>query len=267
MKDELIKLVKSEDGIVRKKNTLREYLQAYILKTLYNNNFFQYCTFHGGTCLRFVHNTKRFSEDLDFALTKNQPEFSFDETINRLKIELEGSGYSIKIRGKSGTVVTALIRFSALLSELDLSHRKEEYFSIKIELDRNPPSGGNTQTDIINKYFMIGLTSYDLPTLYAGKINAILTREFTKGRDYYDLFWYLVTHKNLLPDFIFLKNALAQFGWNTDFPNQRTWKNKMVQVIQEVDWKIVSQDVEVLLEDPGEVDIFTKQNALNLLLK
>ena len=266
MKDELMKLVGSGHSTLQKKNIIREYLQAYILRSLYNNNFFQYCTFHGGTCLRFVYNIKRFSEDLDFALVKNHQKFNYDKTILKVQKELEDAGYSIKLKTKKKTVLSTLFRFSGLLFELNLSHRKEEYFSIKIEIDSSPPIGGITQIDIINKHFMIGLTCYDLPTLYAGKINAILTRNFTKGRDYYDLFWYLITYKNMIPNLDFLKNALTQFGWKANYPNQSTWKDKLIEVISEVDWKIIKKDVEILLEDIEELNLFTKENILNLLL-
>ena len=267
MKDELKKIVESGQGTIKKKNIIREYLQAYILRSLYNNNFFQYCTFHGGTCLRFVYNIKRFSEDLDFALVKGHQEFDFDKTILRVQRELEDTGYSIKLKSKKNAVFSALFRFPGLLFELNLSHRKEEYFSIKIELDSNPPVGGKTQINIINKHFMVGLTCYDLPTLYAGKINAILTRSYTKGRDYFDLFWYLITYKNMIPNINFLKNALTQFGWKEDYPDRSTWKKALIKVVSEVDWRIIKRDVELLLEDPKELKLFTKENLLNLLSK
>ena len=265
MKDELFKLVESGQSIGQKKNIIREYLQLYILRSLYNNNFFQYCAFHGGTCLRFVYDIKRFSEDLDFALVEDRRKFDFDKIIHKVKSELKDAGYSVGIKSKKKTVLSTLFRFSDLLYELNLSNRKEEYFSIKIEIDTEPPSKGTTQINIVNKYFMLGLKCYTLPTLYAGKINAILTRSYIKGRDYYDLFWYLITYKEMLPDFNFLKNSLTQFGWKGNFPDSSTWKQKLTDVILKAEWEIIRDDVELLLEDINELKLFTKENLLNLL--
>jgi predicted nucleotidyltransferase component of viral defense system len=120
--------------------------------------------------------------------------------------------------------------------ETGIAGPKVENIFIKIDLDIHPPAGAKTEKHIMNKHFMIGLTSYDLSTLAAEKINALLTRNYAKGRDYYDLFWYLTTHKNVVPNFEFLKNALVQFNWQGNMNQITDWKIAVSEKLLSTDW-------------------------------
>ena len=259
MKDELLTLVSSKDGYNTKLNIMREYLQAFILRILFKNNFFKHAAFLGGTCLRFIYDVKRFSEDLDFSLQLKEL-FDFDKTIRFLTTELENSGYSISIKIKKNSIYSALIKFPGILYEAKMSDRKEENLSIKIDLDTNPPAGARIKQHIINKHFLFGVTCYDLSTLFAGKINAVLTRNYAKGRDYYDLFWYMTTHRGLEPNIEFLKNALAQFNWQGNLNNNEDWKRAVIETTQHADWRKIQKEIELLIEDPYEMNVFTKDN-------
>jgi predicted nucleotidyltransferase component of viral defense system len=268
MKDELIQLLSGKEEYSLKVNTIREYLQAFILRILYKNNFFQQAAFLGGTCLRFIYNIKRFSEDIDFSLQKPK-DFEFEKIIKPLSNELRDSGYTIRVKIKKDGVYSAMLKFSELLFEAGMSHRKEENFSIKIEIDRQPPAGAQMETHIINKYFMSGVTCFNLATLLAGKINAVLTRNYIKGRDYYDLFWYLSTHKDLQPNIEFLKNAHIQFKGHENQADSdvKNWKSRVIEKVTSVDWKIIQKDMELLIEDRDDLSLFTKKNLLLLLNK
>lgn len=263
MKDELLALLSDKEGYNVKLNTMREYLQAFILRILFKNNFFKHTAFLGGTCLRFIHSIKRFSEDLDFSLLDRQS-FDFDSIIRSLSTELEDSGYPIKVKIKKNSIYSALLKFPGILYEAEMSDRKEENLSIKIDLDTHPPAGAKTEKHIINKHFMFGVTCYDLSTLFAGKINALLTRNYVKGRDYYDIFWYLTTHRGLEPNIEFLKNALAQFNWQGNLNDIGDWKSPVIETLQHTDWGKIQKEVELLLEDRFEMNVFTKDNFLLL---
>lgn len=263
MKNELLDLVSGKEGYNLKLNTMREYLQAFIMRILFKNNFFQHASFLGGACLRFIHGIKRFSEDLAFSL-RNQGH-DFEKSIGSLTVELEDSGYAINAKIKKATIYSVMYKFPALLYEARMSNRKEENISIKIELDTAPPSGAGTEKHIINKHFMLGITCYDLPTLLAGKINTILTRDYNKGRDYYDIFWYLVTHKEVEANIEFLRNALQQFNWQGKVENIKNWKSLLLEKLNVIDWAPLRKEVETLIEDRDELLVFTKDNLLNLL--
>jgi predicted nucleotidyltransferase component of viral defense system len=269
MKDELIRLLSGKEGYNAKLNTMREYLQAFILRILFRNDFFQHAAFLGGTCLRFVYNIKRFSEDLDFSL-QNPEAFEFENIIHVLINELKDSGYNTQVKIKKDGVYSAMNKFSGLLFEAGMSQRKEENFSIKIEVDMRPPGGAQTETQLIDKYFMSGVTCFNLPTLFAGKINAVLTRDYVKGRDYYDLFWYLTRHKNLQPNIEFLKNALGQFGQfeehgSEEAPGIENWKSRVIEKVTSVDWGKIQKEMELLIEDKEELKLFNKENFLLFL--
>ena len=270
MKDELIQLLSGKEGYNVKINTMREYLQAFILRILYKNDFFQYTAFLGGTCLRFIYRTSRFSEDLDFSLLSQTPgRFGFDDIIRVLINDLKDSGYQIGVKLKKDGVYSAMIKFAGLLFEAGMSHRQEENLSIKIDVDMRPPGGAQTEIHLIDKYFMSGVTCYNLPTLLAGKINAVLTRNYIKGRDYYDLFWYLTRHRNLQPNVEFLRNALVQFNWqekegDSDLEN---WKSHLIKQVTSADWKKIRHEVELLMEDREELKLFNKEDLLLLLDK
>ncbi len=264
MKEELLTLLSGKEGYNLKVNTLREYLQAFMLRILFKNNFFQHTAFLGGTCLRFIHAIKRFSEDLDFSLL-DASGFDYHKIVQTLSKELADAGYQVLVKTKSNSIYSSLFKFSDLLNEAGISNRRGENISIKIDLDTHPPAEAKTEKHIINRYFMVGVTSYDLSTLLAGKINALLTRNYAKGRDYYDLFWYLTTHKKLEPNFPFLKNALAQFNWQGNMRESRDWKIAVFETLQGVDWEKIQKEMELLIEDRESLALFTRENIIMLL--
>ncbi|MCP5048272.1 MAG: nucleotidyl transferase AbiEii/AbiGii toxin family protein [bacterium] len=96
-----------------------------------------------------------------------------------------------------------------------------------------------------------------------------MTRNYIKGRDYYDLFWYLGTHKGLSPNLEFLKNALRQFrGLESSLESDaENWKEQVVDILNSTDWGKILKEVELLVEDREELDLFTKENLLMLLHK
>jgi len=77
-----------------------------------------------------------------------------------------------------------------VLYETHLSPHKDEVIMIKLEIDCRPPIGYKTQLSLLSKGDMIAINHFDLPSLFAGKLHAILQRKYTKGRDYYDFLWY-----------------------------------------------------------------------------
>ena len=75
---------------------LREYLQVLILKELYRLEAGKKFCFTGGTYLRLVHQTKRFSEDLDFN-AKGLTKAEFENTLNKMRVALKKSGMDVRL--------------------------------------------------------------------------------------------------------------------------------------------------------------------------
>ena len=265
MKDYLLELVAKQSGYNAKLNAMREYLQAYTLRIMHDEGLFRTTAFLGGTALRFLYGLPRFSEDLNFSLAK-QNGYKFSALITKVKEELLQAGYNISAtHDEEKTVCKSFIRFEGLMYEAGISPLKSQKFSVKIEIDTNPPEGAVLKTDIVNKYFPISFLSYDLASLFAGKINALLCRKYTKGRDFFDLGWYLSKWKDLSPNFVLLANGLKQNGWKKEIPAPQSWRHLLYGVVKEADWKKVKQDVENFLENPRDLEIFTQENTLKLL--
>lgn len=245
---------------------MREYLQAYILKIMQDSGFFRKTAFVGGTALRFLYDLPRFSEDLDFSLVKKD-NFNFIAVIKKIKEELILAGYdNIEISyNDKKTVNHAFIKFSDLLYEAGITAMRSQKLSIKIEIDTNPPKGADLETSIVNRYFIFSFLTYDVPSLFAGKLHALFNRKYTKGRDYFDIGWYLSKWKGLSPNIILLQNALTQTDWKGVIPEEDNWKELLCKTIEETNWKKVLQDVENFLENSKDKNIFTKENILHLL--
>ena len=265
MKDYVLELVAGQRSLNAKLNIMREYLQAYILRIMHDEGIFRSTAFLGGTALRFLYNLPRFSEDLDFSLTGDK-KYKFVDIAGKIKQELVLAGYDISMTyNDQKTVQYAMVKFGKLMYESGFSPHVEQKFSIKIEIDTNPPEGAIFKTDIVNKYFPISFLSYNLPSFFAGKLHALLSRRYTKGRDFFDIGWYFSRWKDISPNITLLQNALRQTGWKEEMPSENNWRDFVYRVVEETDWKKVKQDVENFLENPSDMNIFSKENVLNLI--
>jgi len=265
MKDYALELASQQSGHNAKLNILREYTQAYILRIMYGEGVFRTTAFVGGTALRFLYGLPRFSEDLDFSLVK-ESKILFEPLIRKIESELRLAGYAISLASKDEkTVQSAFIKFDSLLYEAGISPLKSQKLSVKLEIDTNPPQGAVLETQIVNKYFPISFLSYKLNSLFAGKLHALLSRKYTKGRDFFDLGWYLSKWKGISPNIIFLANALKQTGYKGALPKENNWKDTIQEVVLSADWKKVKQDVVNFLENPTDADILNQENIFRLL--
>lgn len=266
MKEYALELVKGIEGYDAKLNTLREYLQAYALRVMHNEGVFRSTAFVGGTALRFLYGLPRFSEDLGFSSEKGKPNYTFAQLMVKIKSEFELSGYNISVvYDDTKTVNDAFFKFEGLLYEAGLSPLKSRKMSIRLEIDTNPPKGAVLVTQLVNKYFPITFLAYDTASLFSAKVHALLSRRYTKGRDFFDLGWYLSRWKGIIPNLDLLAQALKQTGWKREMPTQGNWRGLLKTVVEKADWDTVKKDVEHFLENPSDVDIFTKENILHLL--
>ena len=193
MKDHLREIVAHRQGSLQKISAAREYLQAHMLQTLQEAGVFRYWAFVGGTALRFLYSIPRFSEDLDFSRVPDVPLPDFRSSVTRIKTGFEAESYSVALAVKSDkTVASVFVKFPGLLHELGLSPHPSQVLSIRVEVDTNPPAGAVLDTTLVRRLGLtLNLTHYDKASLLAGKVHALLTRTYTKGRDLYDLVWYL----------------------------------------------------------------------------
>lgn len=265
MKEILLDLMDREINPVQKVNIAREYIQALCLRSLHESEAFKNIAFVGGTALRFLYDLPRFSEDLDFSLETNH-KYEPEKWLKKLKQDLLFNNFDVAITFNNKKVVhTAWIKISSLLFEAGLAGKKDENLSIKIEIDSNPPYGAQTEMSIINKHFVFAVYHHTIASLMAGKIRALLTRNFTKGRDWYDLLWYLSKRPPIRPNESLLENALQQ-GNHVPLYNQN-WQALVLEQAQETNWDLVIKDVEPFLENQKEIAFLNTHTFSNLLQK
>lgn len=264
MKSYLLQLVERADGQTAKLNLMREYLQVYALRTMFEKGRFSQVAFLGGTALRFLENMPRFSEDLDFSTTVGTG-YDFEKILSEIKNEFVAANYSIYIKfNVEKTVHSAFLKFPELMHMAGLSYRADQNITIKIDVDTDPPPGAHLKTTLVNKYFPIAFTHYDLPSLFSGKLHAIFTRPYVKGRDYFDLVWLLSRDRGLKPNFELLNNALKQTKSHLRITVD-DWKTKLVERVESVDWEKIVSDVEKFVEEPRHLDSMRLEFLLDLL--
>jgi len=244
----------------------REYLQARLLESLQKSGAFTNWAFVGGTALRFLYLMPRFSEDLDFSLTKQGVEDNFTEFLRKAKTSFEAEDYSLSIKAKTEkTVKSAFIKFEELLFELGLSPHLSETVSIKVEIDTNPPKGADLETSIIRKHCLLNLQHYDKSSLLAGKLHALLSRKYVKGRDVYDLLWYLSDRTWPGPNVLLLNNALKQTQWPGPEITKDNWREQTALRVSQFNWDKVISDVRPFIERQEDLQMLNKKNLTNLL--
>ena len=173
---------------------IREFLQIHTLYCISKYKYGKNLVFLGGTALRILHNTNRYSQNLDFDLIKiKKGEFQFihllDTMTNYFNLQNLSSSYTQNMRGN---VYRGAIKFHNLLFDFHLSPHRDEVLSIKLEIDTKPNPESKFETSVINKYNLIfPILHRDFPSMMAGKICAVFKRGHILGRDFYDLAWYL----------------------------------------------------------------------------
>ncbi len=266
MKERALQLVHQAPREARL-NVLREYLQAHILFSLQSARAFEQLAFVGGSALRFLHGLCRFSEDLDFSLERPAG-YDLRRLLRRVERELAHAGFdpSLRLREKR-TVHGAWIGIAGILHEAGLSPHRTEKLSIRVEIDTDPPSGAQTETTLVHRHFMLSLLHYDLPSLMAGKLHALLSRPYTKGRDMYDLLWYLSRSDPVAPNVPLLQHALRQTGWDGPEVTVSSWADIVADRIRHADFRRIVQDVDPLLERSQERTLLSQETVLAALRK
>lgn len=244
-------------------HTTREFLQLLILKILYDKGHFKNLAFVGGTALRFLYGLRRFSEDLDFSLI-NKKGYNLDLFLESVAYELEKAGFSLEIKkAAEGAVHSAMFKFKDILSLLGLSNQKSQKLFVRFEVDSNPPRGWTTELSLVSKHFVFTVTNFDIPSLYATKLHACFFRKYIKGRDFYDLIWYL--GRKSIPNFELLNNAIEQTERKRINLNAENFNDFLKERLAEIDFVKVRKDVERFIEDKNELKLLDKHLILKLI--
>lgn len=255
MRDVIKEKISGIVGNDSKYNFLREYMQALVLKFIEQKGYSRNIAFVGGTALRIIFDIKRFSEDLDFSLISPKG-YDFEVFIREMSKYFSSIGITVEYKPKSvKTVQGSFLKFLDVMYENGLTHRKDQKLFVKLEVDSNPPAGYVTEVSFVQKLTPMNVLHYNLPSLFAGKLHAVLLRQYTKGRDFYDLMWFL--GKNIEPNYAQLQNAVLQTTGKKIEINGARLKEMLKERFVSVDWNKAAEEVKVFLADRDEAKYLT----------
>jgi predicted nucleotidyltransferase component of viral defense system len=196
-------------------NALKEIFQEIALLGLYNSGFFNKAAFYGGTALRILYGLDRFSEDLDFTLLQKDKLFNIEQYFPSIIDEFESLGIKINLAKKikqknSSDIESAFLKNDTSIHTLNIhiddlgdilsGVHSGKKLKIKFEIDTNPPLKFQTESKTLLLPRTFNIISMTLPNLYAGKMHAVLFRNWqtrVKGRDWYDFEWYVKQNAKL----------------------------------------------------------------------
>jgi predicted nucleotidyltransferase component of viral defense system len=232
----------------------KEILQEVALYALWRGGFFEIAAFQGGTSLRILHKLPRFSEDLDFILLQPNSAFDWGRYLKPLLTGLTEFGLQSEVLDKSKmdrNIREALLKNDSIGNQLNLRFnrgRNSPTLKIKLEIDINPPAGSTFAYTYLDFPLDFEVCHQDLPSNFALKIHALLCRPYLKGRDWYDLNWYI--KQSVQPNWAHLRAALNQIGpWKGQQQaiDTRWVVDKLKEEIATIDWKAAAADVERFL--------------------
>jgi hypothetical protein len=217
--------------------------------------------------LRFLYSPRRCSEDLHFALERAGARYDFRSFLDAIQADLRRDGYVVDLARVSDqrAVHSAFVRFPGLLHDLGLSSHRDEALSVKLEVDTHPPAGAVLETTVVRRHVLLRLQHHDRASLLAGKLHAILQRPYPKGRDFYDLIWYLSDLQWPDPNLVLLNNALAQTAFQGGPLSPTTWAQAVRARVRGVKWDALLKDVGPFLESDDERALLSSETITSLL--
>lgn len=264
MKEQALSLAQGAADRGQALNALREYLQSLVLRSFHESEAFRCVSFVGGTALRFLHGLPRFSEDLDFSVVSPDG-YAGQAWMAKVKRDLALAGFTPEVTWNDRkTVHTGWVRLGGLLHDAGLSPMSDEKLAIKVEVDTRPPTGGRCERRLVTRHLSFLLQYHDPPSLMAGKLHALLTRRYAKGRDWYDLMWYLSQRPPVAPNLTLLQNALDQTQGAKTVDAGR-WMEAVRGRLLAMNMKAIFEDVAAFLERPQDAALMTRENLLGLL--
>lgn len=261
---------------------LREILQSIVLIGLSRADFFKKASFYGGTALRIFYGLNRYSEDLDFTLNEKDDSFSLEPYIESIKNVASSYGIDLDINIKKKEIKTPVESAFAKLNtyqtfinlkindELASLLHKDENIKVKFEIDLNPAIGFNVESKWIDMPEFANIIVLDESSLFAGKLHAIICRNYkntVKGRDYYDFLFYI--KKRVKPNLNYLKNKLIESGKikENDQFDIYVLKRMLKDRFEAVDFNQVKADAERFVFNNEDLSYYSKELFIEMTNK
>jgi predicted nucleotidyltransferase component of viral defense system len=259
---------------------IREILQELMLLGLYRADFFEKAAFYGGTALRIFHGLNRFSEDLDFTLLAGDRDFRLDRYFSGLTRELSAFNFNITLerieKPAQRLIESAFLKantklmFLRIRSARALSNRVQhnQVFKVKFEVDIAPATSFKTERKTLLLPAPFTVTVLTPADLFAGKMHAALLRKWrnrVKGRDFYDVHWFLSREIPIRSDY--LEEKLRDSGALDGKLTKKLLVNLFRKRVEDVDWKQAKDDVSPFIRDKSQIKLWSAPFFAELIEK
>lgn len=263
---------------------LREILQEIVLLGLSRAGFFDHALFYGGTALRILYGLDRFSEDLDFSLITPDENFDLSVYTHTVIEALHSFGFevSIQLKNSNSTIKSAFLKGNTSQHLLNIKAPKDivkafgqgRLVKIKFEVDTQPPLDFESEKKTLLVPSPFTIHTMTLPSLFAGKMHAILCRNWStrpKGRDWYDLVWYIsqgceldMKHLNARLQ----QNCFWQESQDITIP-EKTEESYILELlsarIDALDIAAAKRDVEVFVSDKRVLALWSRDFFMEIV--
>ena len=251
-------------------NALKEILQEIILLGLDRNGFFEKAAFYGGTALRIMYGLDRFSEDLDFTLLVPDPKFTLDKYFPGLEKELKSFGFEFSLqrvdKDAAQATESAFLKANTQILFLNIEGakgfaneiHKDQKLKIKFEVDVDPAVSFDTEIKTLLLPSPYTVKTLTLPSLFAGKMHAALLRKWKnriKGRDFYDVQWYLARKTPLKKSY--LEEKMKASGALNEPLTEKLLIDFFEKRADDIDWEQAKADVIGFIKDKNQVNLWS----------
>jgi hypothetical protein len=255
-------------------SALREIFQELALLGLWRGKFFEHAAFYGGTALRILYGLDRFSEDMDFSLLAPNPDFDLKPYCDFIEKELAAWGFAVSVavkeKKRDSAIESAFLKAGTLAQLITVSapdelvgrtHRNQ-VLRIKVEVDTDPPGLFSTESKYLLQPIPFAVRTYELPSLFAGKMHAVLFRKWgrrVKGRDWFDLVWY--AGRGVPLDLRHLSERMRQTGdWDSAEPlSESELRVLLLDRINTLDLQAARADVSLYLKNQDSIAAWSSE--------
>lgn len=261
-------------------SALKEILQEIILLGLDRSSFFEKAAFCGGTALRIIYGLDRFSEDLDFTLLAPEPNFKLDKYFSGLEKELKSFGFDFYLervnKEEDRTIESAFLKANTQILFLNIegaknfAHQinKDRKLKIKFEVDIDPALSFDTEIKTLLLPAPYTVKTLTLPSLFAGKMHAALLRKWKKrikGRDFYDVQWYLARNTPLKKSY--LEEKMKASGVLDEPLTEKLLIEFFEQRVNDIDWEQAKADVMSFINDKNQISLWSSHFFREIIQK
>jgi len=225
------------------KGILVEYLQYEFLDSLFKQSGAQNLSFIGGTAIRIIHGSERFSEDLDFDnFGLVYKDFKIITAKALAEIKLKGFQVEAKFLSKKDNY-HVYIRFPDLLFKYGITGHREEKVFIAVDVQKKEKVF-EPEVKNINKFGIFrNIAVNPVSVLLSQKLMTILYRKREKGRDFYDASYLSGKTK---ADFGYIKKMTSL--------NKEEFGRQISVRCDKSNFKALARDVEPFLFDAEQIN-------------